>query len=85
MESAQYHLRPFRPQPIGNMINIRHVVGQSDDQGQLAVLPIWNRLIGLVYEADIESVRGQGSHRRKADGGISEQGQADTKGLVACL
>jgi hypothetical protein len=84
MESAQYHLRPFRPQPIGDTIHIRHVVGQSNDQGQLAVLPIWDRLIGFIDEANIESVRGQGSHRRKADSRIPEQRQADTKGLVAC-
>jgi hypothetical protein len=31
MESAQYHLGPFRSQTIGNMVNIRHVVGQADD------------------------------------------------------
>jgi len=40
MESAQYYLCPFRAQTIGDPINIRHVVGQPDDQGQLAVLPV---------------------------------------------
>jgi hypothetical protein len=49
----------------------------------MAVFPIWDRFIGLVYETDIESVRGQGSDRHKADGGIAEQGQADTEGFVA--
>jgi hypothetical protein len=84
MESAQYHPCPFGPQAIGNAINIRHVVGQPDDQGQLAVLPVWDRFVRLVYEADIESVWGQGSYRRKTDGGVTEQGQADSEGLVAC-
>jgi hypothetical protein len=85
VESAQYHLCPFGPQAIGNAINIRHVVGQPDNQGQLAVLPVWDRFIRLVYEADIESVWGQGSHRRKTDGRVAEQGKANAEGLVTSL
>ena len=60
-------------------------MSQSDDQGQLAVLSIRNGFINLIHEAYIESVWSQRSHRRKADGGISEEGQADAKSLVACL
>jgi hypothetical protein len=84
MESTQYHLRPFGPQAIGDTINIRHVVGQPHNQGQMAVFSVGDKFIRFVYETDMEPVRGQGGHRRKADGGIPEQGQADTKGLVAC-
>jgi hypothetical protein len=85
MESAQYHLCPFRPQPIGDTIHIRHVVSQPDNQGQFAILPVRYRFIRLIYETDIEMVWGQGSHRRKTDGGVPEQGQADAKGLVTFL
>jgi hypothetical protein len=62
-----------------------HVVGESRDQGQLAALPIRHRLMGLVYETDLEPLRGQGGDQGQADGGISEQGQADAERLVACL
>ena len=85
MESAQYHFRPFRAQAIGNTIHIGHVVGQSDDQGQITALPIRHRLMGLVYETDMKPIRGQRGDHGQADGGISEQGQADAECLVACL
>jgi hypothetical protein len=85
VESAQDHLCPFRPQTIGDAIDIRHVVGQPDNQGQSAILPVWNRFIRLVYKTDVEPVWGQGSHRCKTDGGIAEQGQADAESLVTSL
>ena len=50
----------------------------------MAVFPVGNRFIGLIYETDIESVRSQGGYRCKADGGIAEQRQSDAEGLVAC-
>lgn len=58
-------------------------MGQSNDQSQLTVLPIWNRFMGLVHQTYIESVWSQGGDCRKADSGIAEQGQADTKSLIA--
>jgi hypothetical protein len=41
--------------------------------------------MGLVYETDMKPLRGQGGDQGQADGGISEQGQADAECLVVCL
>jgi hypothetical protein len=39
----------------------------------------------LVYETEMEPIRGQRGDQGQADGGISEQRQADAECLVACL
>jgi hypothetical protein len=85
MKSAQDHFRAFGSQAIGDVIDMRHVVGESRDQGQGTAFAIGHRLMRLVYEANIKLLRGQGGDQGQADGGIAEQGQADTECLVVRL